>query len=277
MKKIVITFMILTLFSCHSQQKDNGRFITKQKNVSHLYNQLNNKDMEKFDIKAFNKNMKYDDAGEPTYNNSYTLSDGKIIDEFILDDGYGRFIISSNSLFKAYMEYDENGIIKLKGQYFKNGDFRLGIWHEYDQTGKTINTIDYDKPFVYTFEDIANYCEKNNIPFSDIVLRNFNDEKTKECYWEIQYDGTYENKTGQITIRIDGKTGEIIFVKRLSGFTSLPDGTGKIGVYETLYENSQENKNHVIYKNYQGKDYTQEEWKAFEQKMWEEHQKKNRK
>lgn len=278
MKRILFAF--LTLYSCHSQQKEDskGRFIEKQEQVEHLYDKLNNKDMEKFDIKAFNKNMKYDDAGEPTYSNSYTLLDGRIIDEFILDDGYGRYTYSNNSLFKVYMEYYETGKIKLKGQYFKNGDVQLGTWYEYDENGEITSEKDFDKLFVYKFEDIVAYCNKNNISVKDIYLRNFNDRKAKECYWEIQYEGDYENKTGQITIRIDGVTGEILIVKRLSGLTSLADGTGRIGVYETLYDkNDFINKRNTIFKTYQGKNYTEEEWKVFEHKLWEEHQKKNRK
>jgi hypothetical protein len=252
MKKIILIILIFTFNSCKpqaSEEKKPQQIIHKNTNLIHDYNKLNNKKMEKFDIEKFNKNK------DESENYNYVLENNIAVEEFGYEGrGYFRKETSKNSLFTIYKEFYFNGFLKKKGQSYKYGSCQLGIWYEYDEKGNLLSTIDTDKPFVITFEDIVIFCKKNKANIETDSYTNIsrnNDEVTNASTWTIRYTGKYEEKPGKFIVILDGKTGSIIKVTQMLG----KNGENKI-IYDKKITDKGKQK---IFTTHKGKNYTEEE------------------
>ena len=72
-------------------------------------------------------------------------------------------------LAEVNIHFYKNNNIKMKGLFFNSlgsRGFQKGTWYEFDEQGKLIKEIDYDKFYKFTFEDILKFCEREKIKIS---------------------------------------------------------------------------------------------------------------
>ena len=228
---------------CNKPASDNKTIIyTEMKNVIPIDSTINvdtiqypivSKEFETFDFAAYEKRPPANpDLGG--YRNSHyvqRLFNGIVIEMEVAGEGVGGGfyyeIYYPNALFHVFKHFYANGNIKEKGLYGQN--FEKGIWYEFDDTGKLIKETNYDLPFQFTFEDIVQYCKKNEIKLGkgfpgmggggkewyerQLIARIYRKAFEGACYWEIQYkkeDLTAPQGTVEITVRLDGKTGKVL-------------------------------------------------------------------
>lgn len=148
MKYIVyITIILINLNSCKAQNK-----IKMEQDI--MIPKITD-GFEKFDLD------KYVFEKE----NSFVLEDEKLIKRMSQSFGYAKHIVFPLSYFSIIKLYYKNRNIKEKGVSFNNGS-EYGIWYEYDENGKLINTTDTDEGYDFSWKDIIRYCEKNEIPLT---------------------------------------------------------------------------------------------------------------
>lgn len=155
-----------------------------------------------FDIKKFNKNK--DESEEYVF----TDNGGTITTQYGNSDiGYFEYSIKENSLFENTKTYYNSGELKSKGVTYINNNFQKGIWYYYNKEGNIEKTIDFDEPYLYAWEDLKNFCDKNEINLylhTTTIAREIIDGKPT---WEIDF--FYGNGATKV-IKLDGKTGEIL-------------------------------------------------------------------
>jgi hypothetical protein len=184
---------------------------------------------KKFEIFDFETYEQRPPAKPNGYRNStYVLKlPNEIVKVFRIRGGSNGFyynIYYPNSYFCVFKEYYSNGNIKRKGTMCVQEGFAKGIWYEFDEFGKLIEETDYDKPFEFTFEDVVEFCKKNDIRVekgyesveeyrrtgSTQIWREYFESS---CQWKIEYrkeDPKAQQGLVEITIRLDGKTGKVI-------------------------------------------------------------------
>lgn len=230
--------------------------------------------MEYFDIKSY-KDWEIDEKYSSKEDDRF-LKNGNdrvriIFDRETIDIKYSSI---ENAFGKTKVYYSKSK--SLKSVLFKFYDILIGINKEFDENGKLIREIDYDKPYIFTLKDVITKVKKEY----DLDL----EDKTQGCSLERfeSYElndkplyGVYlrndEDTSKMKYIAIDGITGETLFKDYL-----ILNGEGELPPYykylKCLKKTEQENKSY--YKTYEGKDYTKEEWEAFEEKWYEDYKKK---
>ena len=209
-----------------------------------------------------------------------------------LEGGYGNdytyekyFNNSSYCIFKVY---DAKTLkIKRKCLLTRPVDIFLGKEYRYDSNATLIKTIDHDKGWNFSYEDVINYLYDNiedevEIPIFSIKKRVYQNRN----YWQVETNTMFWKNNH--FLRIDGNTGEILCHLILYAEENAP----AINVLKTIVPNKidklppEENKYlHWIDENgkkYQTPDtrrkvngisYTEEEWKAYEEEQWQRYQK----
>lgn len=195
MKKYIFFLILITVTSCNAQNK------------SLMIPEIDKK-FEQFDSIRFNLSVK---------------ESPDIVRQFQPNGNYVEMSISKTD--KSYIEsfkdtyymilkfYYPNGNIKKKGAGFHDF-FSKGIWYEFDEKGKLIKEVDYDKPYKFTFEDILKFCEKENIEIKKgPILQNgwhnriFRNVENDNPIWSIEY---LKKKDLVEIIKLDGITGKIL-------------------------------------------------------------------
>ena len=197
--------------------------------------------------------------------------------------GNGEYIYAY-SAYKEYKYYHKNGCLGIYLNKFY--DFLIGKRMEYNDTGKLIKEDDYDKDYSFSTESLCKLIQQEynfdlkiqeiKPPFlRSIVTRDYLEEFGRYCYkvvFEMPTSSLPEYYSRRI-IYIDGSMGEIfceedsniIYEERMpkskSSFPSKEEYLKKI-----------KNKSPETTHTFQGKTYTEEEWKAFEQEQWEKYQ-----
>ena len=267
-------------------------------NVSNAqYNQLK--------LEKMNKNER------PTIDSGFDILHLEEYKDFLIKDEY--------SSFKTYEKKTPNGIIILREgydflyeRYFDNSSYcifkvydaktlkikrkclfidptsiALGKEYLYDSNTTLIKTIDHDKGWNFSYEDVINYLYDNiedevRISVSSIKKRVYQNRN----YWQVETNTRFWRNNH--FLRIDGNTGEILCHLVLYTEENAP----AINVLKTIVPNKidklppEENKYlHWIDENgkkYQTPDtrrkvngisYTEEEWKAYEEEQWQRYQK----
>jgi antitoxin component YwqK of YwqJK toxin-antitoxin module len=224
LKKIIaLTFIFIFAQNFFAQKKTP---INSKKTV--LMIPLVNKEFEKFNFEKFNSRKDKTPYSEFTE----TLKNGTIITMSETNAGKSYSEIASDSYFQISKGYYPNGNIKTKGLFFNGSGFQKGIWYEFDEKGKLISEIDYDKPYKFTFEDLLIFCKKENIVLKKgfINQSSFNTNifkkktSSNEIIWVIEWQDpnllTHEDTTCSKgtrtynvlfeTLEIDGITGVLI-------------------------------------------------------------------
>jgi len=267
-------------------------------NVSNAqYNQLK--------LEKMNKNER------PTIDSGFDILHLEEYKDFLIKDEY--------SSFKTYEKKTPNGIIILREgndflyeKYFNNSSYcifkvydgktlkirlkrlsveptriALGKEYHYDSNATLIKTIDHDKGWNFSYEDVINYLYEHiedevRISVSSIKKRVYQNRN----YWQVETNTRFWRNNH--FLRIDGNTGEILCHLVLYTEENAP----AINVLKTIVPNKidklppEENKYlHWIDENgkkYQTPDtrrkvngisYTEEEWKAYEEEQWQRYQK----
>ena len=209
-----------------------------------------------------------------------------------IEGGYGKdyryeeyFDNSSYCIFKVY---DVKTLkIKRKCLFVDPTSIALGKEYLYDSNATLIKTIDHDKGWNFSYEDVINYLYEHiedevRISVSSIKKRVYQNRN----YWQVETNTRFWRNNH--FLRIDGNTGEILCHLVLYTEENAP----AINVLKTIVPNKidklppEENKYlHWIDENgkkYQTPDtrrkvngisYTEEEWKAYEEEQWQRYQK----
>ncbi|WP_449399663.1 hypothetical protein [Chryseobacterium wanjuense] len=164
---------------------------------------------EKFDSTKYN----YLYSKDP-FNTTETLSDGTYMEMLSVNAGKYYKRTPKNSYFMISKSFYPNGNIKSKGLSSNTGYFQKGVWYEFDEQGRLIKEVDYDKPFKFTFEDVLKFCNKRNIKIekgsiSQNGWHNIISRKIENGHpiWRIEYL-KQPNLTEIITL--DGITGKVL-------------------------------------------------------------------
>lgn len=197
MKKYIFLLTLIIVTSCNAQNK------------SLMIPEIDNK-FEKFDdVKYQNRINKNEFTLREINQNQSYLEMG-----FDRDGGFTIFTYPY-AYFSITKIYYPNGIIKSKGVSSNTGRFQKGIWYEFDEEGKLIKEINYDKPYKFTFEDILKFCEKQNIKIEKGPIlqgTGWHNEISRtiengQPSWKIEY----LKKTNLIEIiKLDGITGKVL-------------------------------------------------------------------
>ncbi|SHM25245.1 MORN repeat variant [Chryseobacterium contaminans] len=184
-------------------------FSCKSQNIKDILPTIDSK-FEVFDTilykKLYNKNPSYP---------SETLDNGSYLEMNVANYGKSYSMTLQNSYYTLTKVYFPNGNIKTKGISNNTESLQIGIWYEFDENGKLIKEIDYDKPYKFTFEDILKFCEKEGIPltkgpvlqstgFHTTITRRIEKEKP---IWEIEWKKKFNIVE---SIILDGTSGKII-------------------------------------------------------------------
>ena len=215
-------------------------------------------------------------------------SSGKIQIEGGYGNDYTYEKYFNNSSYCIFKVYDAKTLkIKRKCLLTRPVDIFLGKEYLYDSNATLIKTIDHDKGWNFSYEDVINYLYEHiedevKIYISSIKKRVYQNRN----YWQVETNASFWKKNH--FLRIDGNTGEILC--HLVLYTEENDPA--INVLKTIVPNKidklppEENKYlHWIDENgkkYQTPDtkrkvngisYTEEEWKAYEEEQWQRYQK----
>ena len=194
----------------------------------------------------------------------------------------------NNSSYCIFKVYDAKTLkIKRKCLFIDPTSIALGKEYLYDSNATLIKTIDHDKGWNFSYEDVINYLYDNiedevRISVSSIKKRVYQNRN----YWQVETNTRFWRNNH--FLRIDGNTGEILCHLVLYTEENAP----AINVLKTIVPNKidklppEENKYlHWIDENgkkYQTPDtrrkvngisYTEEEWKAYEEEQWQRYQK----
>jgi len=198
--------------------------------TQYYLSQEKNKNMKTFDIEKFNKNK--DIGGDYIFK----TSDYMKIRQFETFDSFVEEVQCLDAYIYTYNEYYKNGIIKTTLSFFYN-DFILGIKKEYDKEGRLVKETDLDAPYYYSWEDVKKYIAQHGVAENKIKEKAVRISRwhVKEITrWELEFHGTYQEAKGHLVITLDGKTGEELEVKLLTGKGVGKNG-GTVAVYDTLY------------------------------------------
>ena len=209
-----------------------------------------------------------------------------------LEGGYGNdytyekyFNNSSYCIFKVY---DAKTLkIKRKCLLTRPVDIFLGKEYRYDSNATLIKTIDHDKGWNFSYEDVINYLYDNiedevEIPIFSIKKRVYQNRN----YWQVETNASFWRNNH--FLRIDGNTGEILChlvlyteenapaINVLK--TIVPNKIDKLPPEENKYlhwidENGKKYRTPDTRRKVNGISYTEEEWKAYEEEQWQRYQK----
>jgi len=124
--------------------------------------------------------------------------------------GYTKSVKANGNYFKTVYGYYPNGTIKLKGTFYRNNDFKKGIWSYYKEDGKIDKEEDFDKPFLFTWNDILKFLKENKIEEKDIyfIRRSIEEDKPFWYVGQVTKRGIEPEEAKIYTL--DGNTGAII-------------------------------------------------------------------
>jgi hypothetical protein len=187
-----------------------------QKNT--LNNSKTNGMSEKIDIEKMKSISNKSDAtvvganGQAThtteYEHSETLSN-TAIQTFSGNDINGYVIKETHPSkpFVMYKEYYKNGYLKLKGETFKQGNFKNGIWYAFDDSGKSLTEINYDAGYKFAIDDVLKVLDEKKINIHHKDTRVMRTENTDKPIWTVQWR---ENPEQKEMMKLDGIDGKIL-------------------------------------------------------------------
>ena len=209
--------------SSNNYQKES--IINKNKKEKAMYPTKLDNQFEKIDIEWLHKNAtEKEPMGQVIYYDFKDKNDSiTVIISGDADSGYNFFQIYNNDYIALSKEYYPNGNIKSKGillnELSLSDNYKLGIWYYFNEEGQLIKTIDYDKPFTFTFNDVLAFCRREKIKllkgnldeyewgFHTTISRIFS-ESTGKCKWMILHEKTSIIDLEEIVL--DGKTGKVV-------------------------------------------------------------------
>ena len=175
-------------------------------------------DFETFDLERFERIR----LGPRRSEGVETLENGTVIFMRKRNSGSAFTKTPINSFFLLQKTFYPNGNIWAKGLAFVYRNFQKGLWHYFDEQGNLTESIDYDKPFKFTFEQVLEFAAKEGLVFMKTPidrtvfgpvmpeLRRGHNPETGEAWWDIRWFRGIPAGAIQY-IRLCGKTGKEIF------------------------------------------------------------------
>lgn len=160
---------------------------------------------------------------------------------------------------------------KFVGAEFNNGStIHFNKGYEFDEAGKLTKEINYDEGWGFSYEQVVKFVQDkyNEHIFKKMSVIKMSENSRK--YWFI-YSSEYFKQTDEI--KLDAQTGEILSHRILLKDPILPLRIIKVVLPDKTDKNYKKDTIHT----FQGKNYTEEEQKAFEQEQWEKYQAKRNK
>lgn len=215
-------------------------------------------------------------------------SSGKIQIEGGYGNDYTYEKYFNNSSYCIFKVYDAKTLkIKRKCLLTRPVDIFLGKEYRYDSNATLIKTIDHDKGWNFSYEDVINYLYEHiedevEIPISSIKKRVYQNRN----YWQVETNTMFWKNNH--FLRIDGNTGEILchlvlYAKENAPAinvlkTIVPNKIDKLPPEENKYlhwidENGKKYQTPDTRRKVNGISYTEEEWKAYEEEQWQRYQK----
>ena len=215
-------------------------------------------------------------------------SSGKIQIEGGYGNDYTYDKYFNNSSYCIFKVYDAKTLkIKRKCLLTRPIDIFLGKEYRYDSNATLIKTIDHDKGWNFSYEDVINYLYEHiedevEIPISSIKKRVYQNRN----YWQVETNTRFWRNNH--FLRIDGNTGEILCHLVLYAEendpainvlkTIVPNKIDKLPPEENKYlhwidENGKKYQTPDTRRKVNGISYTEEEWKAYEEEQWQRYQK----
>lgn len=306
MKKLIIFFIAILCTSCAVSTKNAPNIldiphITHETLISKPKSTMILQLYKTFNFDLFKQTYSPGDRKEHKVGDNiyYEAPDKSLYDCYYYKDFGGK---SEKSMFKIIPK--EKGFEHFKYYYYSSGklyqtvqfagrgsDIKIGKSYTYDESGKVIKEEDHDKKFLnITFDKILLYAES----------KGFINLKTGEGIENVGYEYFEKSKVWKIShmyfeeegIReeysyyyIDAKTGKLLETRSQTIYTYPIDVPWyKNKPYKEKYSDvNWENGIFIdtdkeIYKTYEGKSYTFEEWKVFEENQYKLYkEKQNRK
>ena len=269
-------------------------------NAQNIYELKNDKKMDKnnrptidsgFDILHLEEYKDYlikdpDNIDKDVYEKK--TSSGKIQIEGGYGNDYTYEKYFNNSSYCIFKVYDAKTLkIKRKCLLTRPVDIFLGKEYRYDSNATLIKTIDHDKGWNFSYEDVINYLYEHiedevEIPISSIKKRVYQNRN----YWQVETNTMFWKNNH--FLRIDGNTGEILchlvlYAKENAPAinvlkTIVPNKIDKLPPEENKYlhwidENGKKYQTPDTRRKVNGISYTEEEWKAYEEEQWQRYQK----
>ena len=215
-------------------------------------------------------------------------SSGKIQIEGGYGNDYTYEKYFNNSSYCIFKVYDAKTLkIKRKCLLTRPVDIFLGKEYRYDSNATLIKTIDHDKGWNFSYEDVINYLYEHiedevEIPISSIKKRVYQNRN----YWQVETNTMFWKNNH--FLRIDGNTGEILchlilYAKENAPAinvlkTIVPNKIDKLPPEENKYlhwidENGKKYQTPDTRRKVNGISYTEEEWKAYEEEQRQRYQK----
>ena len=175
----------------------------------------------------------------------------------------------------VYRYYAKTDILMQESKFFYS--VLIGKTYTYNEIGKLIKEENWDAPYKVSIEELITICkQKLNLDLMDMSLKltveRYNEEKAIYIIRIPDPDTMTGIEAKYITISADN--GEILLEKEIHSKEEFQESIEDI--YNPSSSKSKDNKA-IKTTTFNGKTYTEEEWKAFEQEQWEKYQAKRNK
>ena len=226
---------------------------------------------EKFDFELYEKTH---------YGNlNFIRPNGNIV--FVMsfsEEGGGTMeeIVNKYPFYTLYKEYYPDGYIKVQKTFIPDA-LAIGKSYYYDKEGR-MTIVDEDKQyegFKYTIDDVLLFLqEKKQLNIKEGTL--WYNEKYRFAYsinytklkgktlWRIKINNAIPFDPAKHSITLGYDQPKFMYVYYL-----MDVETGRVYTEEEFFKEEEEKPKTTTF---QGKTYTEEEWKAFEQEQWEKYQ-----
>ena len=269
-------------------------------NAQNIYELKNDKKMDKnnrptidsgFDILHLEEYKDYlikdpDNIDKDVYEKK--TSSGKIQIEGGYGNDYTYDKYFNNSSYCIFKVYDAKTLkIILKRLLVEPTRIALGKEYHYDSNATLIKTIDHDKGWNFSYEDVINYLYDNIEDEMSLKTLSISKESFKgRNYWQVETNTSFW--VNNHFLRIDGNTGEvlchiIIYEEEEGSYTKVlktivPNKIDKLPPEQSKYqdwrdENGKKYRTPDTRRKVNGISYTEEEWKAYEEEQWQRYQK----
>ena len=227
-----------------------------------------------------------DNIDKDVYEKKTSSGKIKLVGGYGNDYAYEKYF--NNSSYCIFKVYDVKTLkIKRKCLFVDPTSIALGKEYLYDSNATLIKTIDHDKGWNFSYEDVINYLYEHiedevEIFSSSIKKRVYQNRN----YWQVETNTEFWRNNH--FLRIDGNTGEILchlvlYTKENAPAinvlkTIVPNKIDKLPPEENKYlhwidENGKKYQTPDTRRKVNGISYTEEEWKAYEEEQWQRYQK----
>lgn len=250
--KIILVISVLLTVNCKAQRE----YFSKET------------DMKYFNKKNF-KDWKIDNSVS-THNISY-LEKGSNRVEIIEGDKTKQITLYEiNSPYSYIYRYNAKTNILIQNSTFFYS-MLIETTNTYDENGILIKQQNWDTLYKISIKELIKICKQRlNIDLLDLSLNLTVDRSSKfhPIYIiRIPYPNTRNTKARYVTI--DADNGNILFEKEIYSKEELKEYLDNI--YQTKVKNKYSSPS--PYRTYNGKNYTEEEWKVFEEQQYQEYKK----